>query len=344
MEFLPLQLDAADVRVPNTYLRFFLRALGNDTQLLAGTGETAASLSVLGGEHSLRAYAQFLYNAETRTHNPTVGLQLGAIDQLISMHGPLSVALLNSPHLQDCLDLLIRYSSLRNPGVQARAVQTEAFRGIELSLIAPLDRGRRLTVEIFTLAINRMLASIAGHAVRQGIVEFDYPAPPYADAYHRTYVASAIRFSASHIRLWLPASELLKPTDMDADPALRKSAVERLQRETRHQDTRLSVRERVLLVLANNPGHLWSVDEVAHHLNLAPRTLQRRLRQEGTGFQRIREDWVMEQAQHMLGQADLSIEAIANLLGYADVSNFRQAFRRHFGRAPGQYRSRGNPS
>lgn len=338
MDTSALQLDAAEVRVPNTYLRFFLRALGNDTRLLAGTGETAQSLSRLGGEHSLAAYAQFLHNAEVVTGNPSVGLQLGTIDQLISMHGPLSVALLNSPNLQDCLNLLIQYGSLRNPGIQARAVKTEGFCGIGLSLLAPLTQGRRLTVEIFTLAINRMLASISGHAVRQGIVELDYPPPSYADAYHQTYSASAIRFNASEIRLWLPNSELLKPTDMDADPALRDSAVERLRRETRHQDSRLRVEERVRLALSNNPGHLWTVNEIARHLNLAPRTLQRHLKNEGTRFQDIREHWVMTQAREMLTHPHLSIEAIANLLGYADVSNFRQAFRRHFGLAPSQFR------
>ncbi len=342
MDFQPLQLDATEVRVPNTYLRFFLRALGNDPRLLSGTGETARSLAELGGQHSLAAYAQFLHNAENITANPTVGLQLGTIDPLISMHGPLSVALLNSQDLQDCLNLLVQYGSLRNPGIQARAVQNTDFRGIEFRLLAPLDRGRRLTVEIFMLAINRLLSSISGNSIRQGIVELDYPAPAYADVYHQTFSASAVRFNTHHIRLWLPISELHKATDLDADPALRESAIQRMQQEIKHLDMRLSVNERVMLILGNNPGHLWSVTEVAKHLNLAPRTLQRHLRQVGCTFLEIRDTWVMRQACELLNQRQMSIEAIANLLGYSDVSNFRQAFRRVLGVAPGRYRMQDN--
>lgn len=338
MDIHPLQLDATEVRVPNTYLRFFLRALGNDPRLLSGTGESARSLAELGGQHSLAAYAQFLHNAENITANPTVGLQLGTIDPLISMHGPLSVALLNSHDLQDCLNLLVQYGSLRNPAIQARTVQTADFRGIEFQLIAPLNTGRRLTIEIFMLAINRLLSSISSHTTRQGIIELDYPAPAYADVYHQTFSASAVRFNTGRIRLWLPASQLHKSTDLDADPALRESAVQRMQQEIKHLDMRLSVSERVMLILGNNPGHLWSVTEVARHLNIAPRTFQRHLRQEGTTFLEIRDTWVMRQACEMLNQRQLSIEAIANLLGYSDVSNFRQAFRRVHGVAPGRFR------
>lgn len=333
-----VQLNATEVQIPNTYLRFFLRALDNDPRLLAGTGESPDSLACLGGEHSLAAYVQFLTNAEQVTGDPTIGLQLGTIEQMLSMHGPLSVALLNSPNLQDCLDIIVRFAALRNPGLQLRAVQTENYHGIEFELIAPLQRGRRLTLEIVTLAVNRLMASVANPIVRQGILEFDYPPPAYAEEYRRRFSASAIRFNTGHIRLWLPSADLLTATEIDADPQLRETAITRLQQDLQHLDSRLSTRERVALALGNNPGHLWSIAEIARHLNLAPRTLQRHLHKEGTSFQQLRDDWIMQQAHELLRQPGLSIDAIANLLGYGDVSNFRQAFRRRHGVAPGYFR------
>lgn len=42
-----------------------------------------------------------------------------------------------------------------------------------------------------------------------------------------------------------------------------------------------------------------------------------------------------------LEQTDLSVEAIAAIIGYQDAANFRRAFRKRVGMTPGQYRSEG---
>ena len=79
-------------------------------------------------------------------------------------------------------------------------------------------------------------------------------------------------------------------------------------------------------------------ETVAQALYLSERTLQRRLQEEGSSFQKLLDDTRRDLAVQYLCQPDLAPLAIAYLLGFADPSNFYRAFKRWFGVTPGEYR------
>jgi AraC-like DNA-binding protein len=81
-------------------------------------------------------------------------------------------------------------------------------------------------------------------------------------------------------------------------------------------------------------------EAVAQALHVSQRTLQRRLQDEGTSFQRLLDDTRRELAEQYLAQPNLTLLEAAYLLGFADPSNFFRAFRRWFGLTPGEYRAR----
>lgn len=86
------------------------------------------------------------------------------------------------------------------------------------------------------------------------------------------------------------------------------------------------------------------IDALADSLGLHPRTLQRRLREEGEQhsgiINRVRQDL----AQQWLGGSSLSIEDISDRLGFADRRSFTQAFTRWTGMPPSDFRrTKGNP-
>ncbi|MNG28149.1 Urease operon transcriptional activator [compost metagenome] len=70
---------------------------------------------------------------------------------------------------------------------------------------------------------------------------------------------------------------------------------------------------------------------------MTPRTLHRRLLDEGTTFKQILEDVRHTLAVEHLKAGQLSIQEIAYSLGYNDVANFRRAFRRWEGVPPSEY-------
>ncbi|NOT72589.1 MAG: helix-turn-helix domain-containing protein [Hyphomicrobium sp.] len=80
------------------------------------------------------------------------------------------------------------------------------------------------------------------------------------------------------------------------------------------------------------------IDWVAAKLGMSRRTLQRRLDQHGTTFQRLVEDSLFNRAKLMLESGAVSITQIALELGYGDLAHFTRAFRRWAGISPSAYR------
>jgi AraC-like DNA-binding protein len=83
-----------------------------------------------------------------------------------------------------------------------------------------------------------------------------------------------------------------------------------------------------------------SFEQCAQKLGYSSRTLQSRLSQCGTGFSEIMENQRSKLAMQYLEQRELSLDAIAFLLGYAEQSSFGRAFKRWTGATPQSYRDR----
>ncbi len=83
-----------------------------------------------------------------------------------------------------------------------------------------------------------------------------------------------------------------------------------------------------------------SFEQCAQKLGFSSRTLQSRLSQCGTGFSEITETQRFHLAKQYLKRRELSLDAIAFLLGYAEQSSFGRAFKRWTGATPQNYRDR----
>jgi AraC-like DNA-binding protein len=81
-----------------------------------------------------------------------------------------------------------------------------------------------------------------------------------------------------------------------------------------------------------------SIGRVASRLALTPRTLQRRLDEEGLTFQQLVEQLRRDMAFQYLAGTQLSLSEISALLAYTDTTTFGRAFRRWTGRTPAGYR------
>ena len=92
-------------------------------------------------------------------------------------------------------------------------------------------------------------------------------------------------------------------------------------------------------VMASTPQHERpTISRLADITSTSQRTLRRRLRGEGTTFRALMASTQSNEAAQLLGDRSLSISAIAERLGYADLSSFSQAFKRWHGVSPSLYR------
>ena len=84
-----------------------------------------------------------------------------------------------------------------------------------------------------------------------------------------------------------------------------------------------------------------TVEQVASHLNMSVRSLQRKLKAEGKTFQELLENLRKDAAMNYLQNEEMSIGEVGFLLGYAEPSAFVRAFKRWTGVAPGKWKDSG---
>jgi len=85
-------------------------------------------------------------------------------------------------------------------------------------------------------------------------------------------------------------------------------------------------------------GHRPVIDEVAKDLHVSARTLQRRLQDAGSSFQRVLDDARHQMARYYLRNSVLELAEAAYLLGYEDCNSFARAFRGWEGIPPTHWR------
>jgi AraC-like DNA-binding protein len=100
----------------------------------------------------------------------------------------------------------------------------------------------------------------------------------------------------------------------------------------------LSARARVIISRCLADG-ICTHEYVASGVGLHPRTLQRRLREEGTTFEEIKDGVRRDVALRCLKQRHIPLVRVAEILGYSETSVLSRSCYRWFARSPRQLRS-----
>jgi AraC-like DNA-binding protein len=124
------------------------------------------------------------------------------------------------------------------------------------------------------------------------------------------------------------------------NPELLELIAPQLDAELRQQHADDGLKPQVKTILKKLlAGHRPRLEDVARELGTSPRTLQRRLLDEGMSFHSLVEEARRELAKHYLLQSSLELNETAYLLGYEDPNSFIRAFNKWEGTSPGEWRS-----
>lgn len=113
-----------------------------------------------------------------------------------------------------------------------------------------------------------------------------------------------------------------------------------LQRAYPEHDFVTSVRKLLAESLVRNA---YALTDLAKHLAMSPRTLRRRLAEEGINYQALLDEVRCDLAERHLRERRLSLSEIAFALGYAEPATFHRAFRRWKNVTPDAYRATHRP-
>lgn len=191
--------------------------------------------------------------------------------------------------------------------------------------------------EFAALGAVMLARRVTGVPIVPLAVTFKHPAPPRLSEHHRLFGVTprfdqpetAVSFEPSVLALRIAGSQPGLAGHLDA---YARDVMSRLP-----EDGGLVARVERLVTSSLARG-LPEIDAIASQLAMSPRTLQRRLGDEGTTFAAIVDRARHQLAARYLADDRLSLAEVGFLVGFADPSNFHRAFRRWTGVTPGVFR------
>ena len=187
--------------------------------------------------------------------------------------------------------------------------------------------------------VLRMCRDSAGASYAPISLQLRRAAPAGAAAYTE-YFRAPVHWGANRDTMTLASEGLDTPlptSNIEVARASERIIVDYLER---HHGATISMRVRERLTELLPSGHVTQ-DAVAQRLHISPRTMQRRLAEEGTGFRELVEEARRELAEQYLRDGSTSVKEITYLLGFSDPANFNRAFRRWTGTSPSAFRAAG---
>lgn len=91
--------------------------------------------------------------------------------------------------------------------------------------------------------------------------------------------------------------------------------------------------------LIDSSQDIPDAQNLAHQLNIAQSTLQRRLKREGTSYQQLKNDYRFNLAKYYLRHTSNNAAEIAYLIGFKETDAFYKNFKRWTGQTPGEFRA-----
>ena len=86
------------------------------------------------------------------------------------------------------------------------------------------------------------------------------------------------------------------------------------------------------------PSEWLELNELTQHFNMSEETFQRRLKQEGTSYQQLKNEIRRDTAIELLSKTQQSLQEISDQLNFHGPSAFHRAFKKWTGVNPGAYR------
>ena len=187
--------------------------------------------------------------------------------------------------------------------------------------------------------MHRFYSWLIGKEIPLREVHLRATAPATSTHYDQLFQCP-VRFEQAHSGLVIHRSLLQLPvaqTEESLKQFLRQAPYHLVKRDQPGSLNELS-RQVEQLLSQYATRKMPTADQMAQQLNMSPRTLHRKLTEEGTRFQQLKDSYRKELAVHYISRPELTIEAIAALMGFQDNSAFYRSFKKWTGLTPGQFR------
>ncbi|RZI85333.1 MAG: AraC family transcriptional regulator [Rubrivivax sp.] len=330
--------------IPFVTLSVFARAAGSCSvaiePILRKVGLATQALHPETTTISMDALAQLmnLCTAQAATDGQHFPLVLGdsfAFEYL----SDLEMFMTTSPTLRSALRVFEWLRVFINPYMHVHLDEGEQDALLVISFSGP---GRppeavRYFVEAFFAGMLKFAGLMIDDAKPVQELRFAHSAPRYA-AIYESFFEAPVHCGCPESAVVFKAALLDQPLRA-AFPLLNQQAEQRVQSRLASWNRPAELAAEIEQAFAECPALLGlGMEVMAQRLTMSPRTLQRRLQDEGQSYSTVQNKVRLRLAERWLHEGRLSIEDIGERLGFADRRGFTQAFTRWSGRPPSRFK------
>jgi AraC-like DNA-binding protein len=308
------------------YLALVLKERGCDTRpLCRGLGFDIADLSRPDFRISYRQASRMIRRAQEMLAEPGLGLAVGLRQTPVSW-GLVGFGMLSQASLRDAAVFGLRYQkdagSLANITVENGKTH--------VSLIADLIF---FDPEIEVFLIEEMFSSmcaisrfLVGPQFVPAAVELVYKAPPRSGWYQSLF-RCPVHFGKPRNRLLVDV-RWMDQALVTHDALVAQTVEDLIERSLRARREKADFGATIERAIRENLKSLPPLAQIAAGVHMSERTLRRKLAEAGFSYQGLVESVRKARALELLSYSRYSVADVAAETGFADVRNFRKAFKR----------------
>lgn len=318
--------------------------------LQAATDKNIASSKVLANSHvtedqledtatriSMRQRLVVYQNLLDVCDDPSIFLQAGSQATVCSF-GIWGYVLLSSSTFLDAVYVAFKYLKLTGALLRKTFDIEEDhafFDAQDTLLLGPLLQP---VIDFWFAFTYKTSMEISKGAFEIEELHLTFPEPEYKSSYEEIFKCP-VNFSADKNRMYFSrhSLELELPRANPLSFQICTDLCATMVREMKNiSGPAKEVRDLILLT----PNYFPTFKDIAGQLFMTPRTLRRKLADQGTSYQQILNEARKHLAIKFLRETNLSMDQIAERVGFSDARNFRHAFKKWTDSTPSSHRAR----
>ena len=266
--------------------------------------------------------------------DPSIGLLLGTETKTERFH-PIGLAALSSENFGSAIDQMARYKQLTCPEEILQEKNDEEW-SIQFRWLLADEVEPPVLIECCFAWVLSTARVGTGTRISPVRVELVQP---------RAHVKTIERHFGCPVVCGTPRNAIIfRATDANRPFVTRNAELlgilaPQFDEELKEENGDENFIERVRIAIQQRlTGRRPTIEDIADALHISSRTLQRRLQDDGSSFQRVLEEARHQLARHYLNNSVLELNEAAYLLGYEDGNSFVRAFRTWEGIPPARWR------
>ena len=283
------------------------------------------------GRVPMGAYIDLLNRGAAFANQPLFGFELGKKIQPKD-YGVLGYLVESCENLEQAIDALIRFDALVADIGKTTLTGSE---GLACLSWQPKSADCKQMVLRNTTAWVATVNRILGESYKPSKVTFTFALTPSEQSYLGNWFACDVVEKASTNSIYFPQTLLTIPFTSE-NRSIYNALTQVSENEMMQPDTAHDIKNKVIVLLkAKRNLRGLNQQRIAEALYISPRTLQRKLKKQGTSFHQLLDNERKSRLNELLLHCSIADTALE--LGFQEQSSFTHAFKKWFSTTPLKY-------